>query len=98
MKLNDLINQGIAPKFNIGVQVTLISGDYQGLIGKVIKIYKDKLTSRNEDIIRYDVRINGGWCNKGAGYKGEQDFYGRSYYGKIILCDEDSLKRGKHKI
>ena len=41
----------------------------------------------------YDVRVNGGYCNKGSGMKGETDFHGNSYYGKIIYAQQETLEK-----
>ena len=85
------------PKFKKGMQITIFRGDYKGLQGIIIKSYLDKTGRNNIPKFRYDVKINGGWCNKGAGMKNETNFYGISYYGKIISCDEETLKPGKKK-
>ena len=41
----------------------------------------------------YDVKINGGYCDKGSGMKGETDFHGNSYYGKTIYAQQETLEK-----
>lgn len=78
--------------FAQGTRVKLIDGDYEGLTGTIIRTYNPTLPLKGTNVF-YDVKINGGYCNKGSGMKGETDFYGNSYYGKIIYAQQETLEK-----
>lgn len=78
--------------FSKGTKVELIDGDYEGLTGTIIRTYNPTLPLKGTNVF-YDVRVNGGYCNKGSGMKGETDFHGNSYYGKIIYAQQETLEK-----
>ena len=78
--------------FSKGTKVKLIDGDYEGLTGTIIRTYNPTLPLKGTNVF-YDVKINGGYCNKGSGMKGETDFHGNSYYGKIIYAQQETLEK-----
>lgn len=80
--------------FSQGTKVKLIDGDYEGLTGKIIRTYNPTLPLKGSNVF-YDVKVNGGYCDKGSGMKGETDFHGTSYYGKIIYAQQETLEKIK---